>query len=237
MNKILVTMAALSALSIGMPAAAQYSGPRSGSQANAYSNGNISARIQQLHARFDAGVRNGSISRREAAPLRQQLRQLTQIERRYSMNGVTGRERADLQQRMRSVRQQIRTADGGNQARWDRYDREDGYGRWDRSDREDGYGREYGGTDDHDYGRDGNWDDNRYQQPASTGLGGVVAAILGTGGLQVGQQAPASLYGVPEEYRNQYRDSRDVYYRSDGRQIYGIDARTRTVARVYGMNR
>ena len=241
MNKILVTMAALSALSIGMPAAAQYPTPRGGHQTNAFANGNLSARIHQLHVRFEAGLRDGSINRREAVSLRQQLRQLTQLERRYSRNGISGRERADLQQRMQGLRQQIRTADGGNQARWDRYDREDGYGRWDRS------GREYGGYDDGYYSRDGgyydrdgNWDygtDDRYQQPARGGLGGMVDALLGTGGLQVGQQAPANLYGVPEEYRAQYRDSSNVYYRSDGRQIYGIDARTRTVARVYAMNR
>ena len=57
-------------------------------------------------------------------------------------------------------------------------------------------------------------------------------------GIQVGQRVSGSgLYSLPYEYRNQYRDTNNVYYRTDGRQIYQIDARTGTVARIYGMNR
>ena len=39
------------------------------------------------------------------------------------------------------------------------------------------------------------------------------------------------------QYRNQYRDGNGVYYRSDGRAIYQIDARTDTVLRIYALNR
>jgi nuclear transport factor 2 (NTF2) superfamily protein len=42
---------------------------------------------------------------------------------------------------------------------------------------------------------------------------------------------------VPSQYRYQYRDGNGVYYRSDGRAIYQIDARTDTVLRVYSMDR
>ncbi len=42
---------------------------------------------------------------------------------------------------------------------------------------------------------------------------------------------------MPYAYRNQYRDGSGVYYRSDGRNIYQIDARTQTVARIYPMTR
>jgi hypothetical protein len=42
---------------------------------------------------------------------------------------------------------------------------------------------------------------------------------------------------VPYEYRSRYRDGNGVYYRSDGRQIYQIDARTQTVLRIYAIDR
>jgi hypothetical protein len=252
MKKILITMATVSVLAMAAPAAAQYSNnnPQNGYQNRAYGNGSLSVRIDQLEARFQAGVRTGAISRREATPLRRQLRQLSQLERQYAVNGISGRERADLQQRMRTVRQQIRIADGNNQARWDVYDREDGYGRWEQSNGNVDYGRngEYDrnyrvdsnndGYDDRDYDRDGRWDDdNRYEQPARSGIGGVVDAVFGTGGLRVGQQASTGLYGVPNEYRDQYRDGNGSYYRSDGRQIYQIDSRSHAVVRVFAMNR
>jgi hypothetical protein len=268
MKKILLSMAAVSALAIGAPVAAQYQNQGYGNgnyQANV--NGNVAARIGQLQARIQAGVQSGAISRQEAQPLRQQLRQLTQLERQYSINGLSGQERADLQQRIRNLRQQIQYAEGGrgrfnderygnNEGRYgtsDRVDRDrDGYddrdydrdGRWD----DDRYGssdridQNRDGYDDRDYDRDGRWDDDvndgRYEQPAQRGgIGGILGNIFGGGGLRVGQRVSGNLGGVPYEYRDQFRDGNGVYYRSDGRQIYQIDARSQTVVRVYPMNR
>jgi hypothetical protein len=177
-------------------------------------------------------------------PLRRQLRQLAIIERQYSIDGTSGRERADLQQRIAILRQQIRRADGGSQARWEGYDREDSYGRWEGNrgagyERNDRMDRANDGYDGRDYDRDGRRDATNYgyQQPTRSGLGEVVDTLLGTGNLRVGQQAPRNLYGVPDEYRDQFRDGNGAYYRTDGRQIYQIDARTQAVVRVYAMNR
>ncbi|HEX8444341.1 MAG TPA: hypothetical protein VF631_11920 [Allosphingosinicella sp.] len=254
MKKITLSVAVISALAASAPAAAQYSG--TGYEAGADANGNIAARVGQLRMRLQAGVQSGTISRQEAGPLRQQLQQLSQLERQYSVNGISGRERADLQQRLRTLRQQLRVADGGNQ-RWDRDNSEDGYdrngqysrsadygrdgryGQYDRNDRVDGNNDGY---DDRDYARDGRWDDDRqgddYRQPVQRGgLAGVVDALMGGRGLRVGQRASENLYGVPSEYRGQYRDGNGAYYRSDGRQIYQIDARTDTVVRVFPMGR
>ncbi len=255
MKKIILSMAAASGLVVAAPAVAQYSG--SGYQDRARADGNFAARVGQLRTRLQAGVQSGTITRREAAPLRRQLYQLSELERQYGANGIDGRERADLQQRIRTVRQQIRTADGGNQVRWERYDREDGfdpygqYGRGADADQNGGYGqyerggrmdRNNDGYDDRDYDRDGRWDDDQqsgaYEQPVQrSGLAGVVDALMGTGGLRVGQRASANLYGVPYEYRGQFRDGNGSYYRSDGRQIYQIDARTQTVVRAYPLGR
>jgi hypothetical protein len=246
MKRILLNMAALSALAVGAAAPAQYPDdnyPNDNrgyqNQTRAYANSSIAARIEQLQTRIQVGVQSGDISRQEARPLRQQLRQLKQLEYQYSRNGLTGRERAELQQRMRDLRRQVRLADGGGRGRYDRYDRDD-YGRSDEQyDRVD---RNNDGWDDRDYDRDGRWDDdanNRpYQQPLQRGdVGGLIDGVLGTGGLRVGQQASSDLSGVPYEYRDQYRDGNGVYYRSDGRSIYQINARTQTVVGVYPMDR
>lgn len=268
MKKIILSMAAVSALAIGAPAAAQYQTQNSYQTQNGVNaNGNLSARIDQLRVRIQAGVQSGAISRTEALPLRQQLRALTQLERQYSANGLSGQERSDLQQRLRTLREQVRTADGGANGRYDQYDRDNGYGQTGQYGNQSGqygngqydraYDRNNDGFDDRDLDRDGRWDDDArnganngsygngtygnddgYEQPATRGgLGGVIDNVLGRGGLRVGQRASGNLSAVPSAYRDQYRDSGSSYFRTDGRQIYQIDARTQTVVRVYAMNR
>jgi hypothetical protein len=252
MKKILIALAATTALTAGMPAAAQYAG------------GIAQSRSGQLQAQLQAGVRSGAISRAEAMPLRDQLRQLTRLERLYSPNGISGRERADLQHRINMLRQGIRMAE---RTRDDRYGGDDRYSRGDDGyDRDGRYDRERDGWDDRDANRDGRWDvdarndtnrdgwddrdtdrDGRWDDEAGYGrgqaggddgvLGQIIDRVTGNGGLRVGQQASADLGAVPYPYRTQYRDGNGAYYRSDGRQIYQIDARTHTVARVYAINR
>jgi len=243
MKKIFLGMAAISALTVGAPAAAQqYPGSyqNNGYQNNGYqngyeANGSLEARIAQLQARIQTGVQQGTISRQEATLLRQQLRQLRQIERQYSVNGLTGQERSDLQLRLRNLRQQIRYAEGGRGGQYGQsgqYDRDD-----DDDDRYSNRGYVNRGYDNRGYGQDDGYQGG-YQQPAQQGgIGGIIGSILGTGGLRVGQRASGNLYAVPYEYRDQFRDSNSAYYRSDGRQIYQIDARTQTVVRVYSLNR
>jgi hypothetical protein len=112
-------------------------------------------------------------------------------------------------------------ADGGNR----QYDQ---YGEYD-----DGY---YDGY----RGQGGPYEEVEPVCQSRGGLGGVIDSVFGRedcSGFQVGQRVSGNLYAVPYEYRNQYRDGGGIYYRSDGRQIYQIDARTNTVVRVYGMNR
>lgn len=261
MNKtLLIALAATSAIAAAAPASAQ---PGYGNHGNA--NGNVEVRADQLQMRLQAGIRSGAITRAEAVPLREQLRQLTRLESLYAQGGISGRERADLQHRINSLRQGIRMAERGADGRYgrddDRYDRDDDrYGRgdvdgrydrnndgWDdRDGNRDGrwdvdsrYDSNRDGYDDRDRDRDGRWDDeDGYQQGADRGVvGQILDRVTGNGGLRVGQRVSADLGGVPYAYRTQYRDSDRVYYRSDGRQIYQIDARTQTVVRVYAMNR
>jgi hypothetical protein len=309
MKKVLLSMAAVGAFAAAAPAVAQY-----GYQTNANAGGAVSFsnRIAQLDARLRAGIQSGEVDRTEARSLRMRLRQLARLERQYSVNGLTQEERADLRQRLRSFRQDLRVADGGrfdndtrygswqddggqygNVARYDRYGNRDDNGQYDRNGnliansqygnvaRYDRYGNRddngqydrngnliangqygnvarydrYGNRDDRNgqYDRNGNWIGNDgysgqggpYEQPYQCEdrgvIGGVIDSVLGRANncgttLRVGQRATGNLYSVPSQYRDRYRDGNGVYYRSDGRTIYQIDARTDTVLRIYDMN-
>ncbi len=231
MKKVILAIVALPALAIAAPTAAQYY-PNNQNQYTNQGNVNLSARIDQLRVRLQAGVQNGSITRGEAAPIRQRIRQLNQLERQYGVNGLSGPERADLQQRIRIVRQQLRIADNGANGRYAQWDVEDGYN---QGYQQQGYGQGYnqGYQQQQGYGQGYN---QGYGQPAQQGgIAGILSQVLGGGGLQVGQRASGNLYAVPYQYQGQYRDGNGVYYRSDGRRIYQIDARSQTVVRIFSM--
>jgi hypothetical protein len=255
MKTILIALAATTAFVGAAPAAAQYGG------------GNVPIRSDQLQVQLQAGLRSGAITRAEAAPLREQLMQLTRLERLYARDGISGRERADLQHRINSLRQGIRMAARDGEGRFggddDRYDRDDD--RYSRGDVDSRYDRNNDGWDDRDGNRDGRWDvdarndsnrdgwddrdynrDGRWDNDEGYGreqvsdrgvVGQLIDRVTGTGGLRVGQRVSGDLTAVPYAYRSEYRDGAGAYYRSDGRQIYQIDARTQTVVRVYAMNR
>jgi hypothetical protein len=253
MNKIIIALAASAAFAGAAPAAAQYG-----------MGGNGPVRVDQLRMQLQAGVRSGAITRDEAMPLREQLRQLTRLETLYARDGISGRERADLQHRINSLRQGIRMAARTGDGRFgqddDRFDRDDRYGGrdvdsrydrdndgWDDRDRNrDGrwdvdarYDSDRDGWDDRDRDRDGRWDDDRDYEPAADRgvVGQILDRVTGTRGLRVGQRVSADLGAVPYAYRNEFRDGGGTYYRSDGRQVYQVDARTDTVVRIHPMNR
>ena len=163
MNKLLLTMTAIPALAVAMPAAAQNT---TGANANANANANTNAypglqnRIGQLQTRFEAGLQQGTITRSEAWPLRQRLNEVVALEARYRSDGISREERADLRQRIRTLHEQIRVADSGAYDRYDSYaDRYDfdsaaDYAGNDRID------NNRDGFDDRDVDRDGRWDDD-----------------------------------------------------------------------------
>jgi hypothetical protein len=219
MNKLLLSMAAVGAIAVAAPAAAQnWSNPNAGGGMG------ISNRIAQLDARVQAGIQSGDINRTEARTLRMQVRQLRDLERQYSYNGLTQSERQDLQQRLRTLRQDIRIADNG------RYDRDTRYS-WDDRYDNGGYTGQ-GGPYEQPY-------DAYCDTSSRRGIGGLIEGVLGRNNdncsLRVGSRVSSSLYAVPSQHRYRFRDGNGVYYRSDGRNIYQIDARTQTVLRVYDM--
>ena len=236
MKSLVIGLVGVQMLFAALPASAQYYQANASQYAN-QNNSNLSARIDQLRLRLQAGVQNGSISRQEAAPIRDQIRQLNRLERQYEVNGLSGQERADLQQRIRSVRQQLRVADNGANGRYSQWEAEDGYSQGYQQGYGQGYQQPYQQGYDQGYQQPYPQGDGQgYNQPIQQGgLAGVIGRVLGGGGLQVGQRVSGNLYGVPPQHQGHYRDGNGVYYRSDGRRIYQIDARSHTVVRVFPM--
>jgi hypothetical protein len=223
MNKLLTVMAAVSTLAIAAPVAAQTS---AGVNANAGGQMGIGNRIARLETRIQTGVDAGTIDRTEARTLRQQLRDITRVERQYSRGGYSQQERSDLQQRLRGFRDQLAQADG----RGGQY----------------GYGNGYPNGNANDaYGQGGPYEEAACESRSSGGIGGIFDNIFGGGGgnsdecsgLRVGERASGNLSALPSEYRRQFRDGNGIAYRTDGNQIYQVDTRNNTVLRVYGMNR
>lgn len=120
MKTIYMTMAAVSALAVAAPVAAQP--PHHDRSAPQSWHGDRQT-PQQLQARFDAGVRTGAISRIEAPPLRTQIRQLAQLERQYSRAGFNDWETRTLRERSRTLNVDLTAAERMGRGRLGRDDR------------------------------------------------------------------------------------------------------------------
>lgn len=112
MKTILAALAAVAAVTaVAAPAAAQPYRDHDRHDQGRYEQGghdqgrheqgryNLNQRQDRLNERIEIGVRRGMITRREAAQLREQSREIARVEARYRVNGLTGRERADLDRR------------------------------------------------------------------------------------------------------------------------------------------
>lgn len=106
MKKILIPIVAVSALAAATVPAVASAQP-------------INQRQDQLERRIDIGLRNGSLTRSEAYRLRAELRETERLEHRYRRGGLNGWERADLDRRFDRISAQIR---------YERHDRDYGYG-------------------------------------------------------------------------------------------------------------
>lgn len=76
----------------------------------------VNQRQANLDQRIDMGVRNGSLTRREAFQLRSEFRQIQLLENRYRRGGLTAWERRDLDRRFDLLSARIR---------FERHDRQD----------------------------------------------------------------------------------------------------------------
>lgn len=102
MKKFALMLAGLGVAMTALPAAAQQWQ-------------SVNQRQAQIERRIDQGIRNGSLSRREAVNLRAEFRQIANLEQRYRRsNGLSMQERRDLDRRMTAL---------SNKVRIDRHDR------------------------------------------------------------------------------------------------------------------
>lgn len=129
MKKLILAATLAAGLGAALPAAAQSwndygRGDRFGSQERFGSQGRFGGQ-DRIEMQIERGVRNGSLSEREARSLTRELEQIQRLEWRYQRDGhVSQRERMVLNQRL---------ADLNNRLRAERFDRDRGFG--------SGYGR------------------------------------------------------------------------------------------------
>ncbi|HVK43251.1 MAG TPA: hypothetical protein VM471_12280 [Phenylobacterium sp.] len=69
---------------------------------------NINQRQAKLDHRIDQGLRNGTITRREAYRLRSEFQTIARLEHRYRVNGLSNWERTDLDRRFDALSSRIR---------------------------------------------------------------------------------------------------------------------------------
>ncbi|WP_068877749.1 MULTISPECIES: hypothetical protein [unclassified Phenylobacterium] len=70
----------------------------------------IERRMERIDFRIDQGVRSGQLTSREAYRLRDQFNRLVRLEARYSRNGLSNWERADLNRRFDALSMNVREA-------------------------------------------------------------------------------------------------------------------------------
>jgi len=89
--------------------------------ANAAPYQSINSRQDNLYQRIHQGVLNGSLTRQEATKLQANYRRLVRLEANYrSSNGLSRRERTDLQQRYDRLSNAVKLQRNDNQDRYKR---------------------------------------------------------------------------------------------------------------------
>jgi hypothetical protein len=222
MKTIFLTMAA--AICVATPAVAQPWQSRGNQQS------------VELQAEIDAGVRSGAISPRELVSLRTSLRELSGLERQLGLGGLTGRENATLRQRGNALRQEIhfasQTRAGVRLENGGRYDNED-RANWDAR-----YDSEHRAAWDSRYAsdRDAAWNSGRQGSFAASSR--FEASNRGdrfAGDVRIGQRASRRMVALPDQYRGEFRDSDEVYYRYDSERVYEIDRTNGLILRLFDL--
>ena len=114
MKNFVIPALVLAAASVAVPAAAQsYQGPNHGPSrppvVQSYQNWqSINDRKYNLDRRIDQGLRDRSLSRREADRLKGELNSLVRLERSYMRGGLTRWEREDLDRRYDRLSAKVR---------------------------------------------------------------------------------------------------------------------------------
>lgn len=121
MKRVLLSIAAASAVLVSLPVAASAAPWQP-----------INQRQANIEHRIDRGVRTGDLTRREAMRLRSEYRDLARLEARYRRTdgGLSNWERRDLDRRFDRLSQNVYAERHDRQDRQDRQDRPDHGGRY-----------------------------------------------------------------------------------------------------------
>jgi hypothetical protein len=120
MRKFLISTALLSAaaVSVATPAAAQYRGQGYGY--GEFRGGGIQRELMEIRQQIRIGFERGALTRHEAANLTRDADRIDDRLRRKSWDGLSFREREDLQRRIQDLRQRLRFErfDDDRRRRW-----------------------------------------------------------------------------------------------------------------------
>ena len=124
MRKFLISAALLSAaaVSVATPAAAQYRGQGYG-QGYGYGEfrgGGIQRELAEIRQQIRIGFERGALTRHEARDLSRDADRIDERLRRKSWDGLSFREREDLQRRIQNLRERLRFERFDDQRRYDR---------------------------------------------------------------------------------------------------------------------
>ena len=125
MRKFLISAALLTAtVAVATPAAAQYGGPGYGrGHGNGYGEfrgGGIQRELGEIRQQIRIGFERGALTRNEAARLTRDTDRIDERLRRKSWDGLSFREREDLQRRVQQLRQRLRFERSDRDVRRDR---------------------------------------------------------------------------------------------------------------------
>ena len=133
MKKLLTAAAVVASLGVALPAAAQtWNGGYGGAYGGGYGAGYSGYRSdsfggRNIENRIDRGVRDGSLTPREARNLSRELDDIRRLERQYSRNGVSPWEARHLDQRYAALTARLRIERRDGDTRFGDYGRD--YGR------------------------------------------------------------------------------------------------------------
>ena len=207
---------------------------------------NLRAELRSLRQTYRVYARNG-LTQTERAALQARVRDLRQ-DIRFADGGRYDRNGNRVDGGVYAGQRYDRNGNPDNDGNYDRFGNRINVGvyagtRYDSRGRVDPNGMydRYGNRIDV-YGQGGPYEPVEQYCNDRGGIAGIFDDIFGgddncDNGLRVGARASGNLGAVPSAYRYRYRDGNGVYYRSDGRQIYQIDARTNTILRIYTIDR
>jgi Spy/CpxP family protein refolding chaperone len=110
MRRFLISAVLLSAAAtaVASPAEAQYRGPGTGQGYGEFRGGGIQRELAEIRQQIRLGFDRGMLSRGEAARLTQDADKIDERLHRRAWDGLSFREREDLQRRVQQLRERLR---------------------------------------------------------------------------------------------------------------------------------